>query len=276
MTYDPENATTLNTALQDLRDKVGGMTNWSVAYDEWTDYQNGKFVLQNPSGEYLEFIGGQNDELVQTRYGVDYNTTDGNWNDRFSQQWEWGPQANDDFRLEGSDSVTYWLSYADGLGFLFYLERNEGDQYDGDSFFGAAKLTELWDYDAAGNREGDYAIGAYGGAFNGSQTFNDTGEGGTANATIDATGAVNPDANFNDYVAQETNLVSSNQYQNDQDYEVHIGTHTLWLRDASPPETAHKETIDDGSGNDKYIILNAHSYQNDTDNARAIGMRVDI
>jgi hypothetical protein len=278
MTHDAEVSTTLTGAFEDLRDKVGGMTGWSIALDNFTGYNNNEnFVLQTATSEYVEFEpGGGNDELCRVSYGPDYDTTNDQWTDQYSTVWNFSPQANDDFRLSATDSVTYWLTYTSGTGFVFYMDRNEGDSYDGDGAFGMANLTKLWAYDTAANREGDYAILSQGGAFNGDHVFNDTGEGGTAQASVDAKGIVNPDGNFNDYVAIETNFPASNQYEGDISKEAIIGTHDLWLHDQSGSASAHKETIDDGAGNPKWVILDAHSFQDDNDSAQSIAIREDI
>lgn len=278
MTFDGNVATTWGTVFADIRDKIGGMANWSVKKDqsggaaqlsagEW-------FVLTTPTGEDLRigvsdsnvFLHTENDGFAW-EYGPNFDTGSDSWSDQYAndsralQPESLGPC--DYNNLNVGDSVTYWLYYTDAEGFVVYVDRNVGDGRDADFVFGFAKLTKLWDYDTANNREGDYVMLYAGRDQGGNSTqhyMNVLGESPDtpSGQTIHATGRTNPDANYDNFPLVTQNAVASAQYSGDGDTDTIIGTHDLWTKDVSNNDSAHQDTIQSSGGTDLYTIVKAH------------------
>jgi len=261
MANDQKIQTTFGEALGDLRDKVASMPNWSKVYDSTggaTSGYGGKWAWETPTGEYIEvshFSGSSN--AIDFTYGVDYDTTNGGWNDKYDNP-SGTVSPSSKKQADESSTVEYWISYADSVGFMVYMVKNDGSSDDSDFFTGCAKLAKTWDYDSAAVREGDYVWSLHDSGNNTSRN-NITAEGGVADETYNAKGALNPDTNYNNYPLQETNAVCSNKYTNGNGYSVVIGKHSAWLRDKSGSETAHGDTIQDSGGTNEYIILKARN-----------------
>lgn len=193
MTFDAAVATTWGGALADLRDKVGGMTNWSIEVDKTEKYdstgddnldawrsgtsveKNGRFVLGMPTGESVEFeyATDQGNGGLRMKYGPDFDAANDTWNQRYSNDpnnkyydkrdsgYEKGtsdllaPMAGGN-SVNPTDDVTYWLAYSDAVGFAFYVERTAGDGNDADIAIGFSQVDKTWDYTAASGLEAEY------------------------------------------------------------------------------------------------------------------------
>lgn len=269
MAFDSAIATDWGTALADLRDKVGGLTNWAIEKDSSggaTSLAAGDdFVLSNPHGEALrvEFSSRNQSEgyrWLWLRYGASYDSAN-DAIDHYSRTFNtfWRDQGiaplNADTHMNATDAVTYWLEYVDG-GFCMYVQREEGDGDDGDLVFGLADINKLWDYSSAASLESHQIqlMGASNqGDLNVLKTQARMGESGTQPLAY-CQGAVNPDANYNNFPYTE-GIAHSGQYKNAQNDPAIIGDYDLMLRDDSGGDSAHRDTIQDSSGADVYTIL---------------------
>lgn len=279
MTFDSDINTTWGGFMADLRDKVSSMTNWSLtdtsanggaselATGEW-------FVLQTATGEYIRIgmggigvHGGNSNGALVWEYGPSWDTNNTTWSDKYSvdsSNVNYDGISCRDYGAQPGDSVTYHAYYADGDGFVFYVDASNGDGSDRDCLFGFAELTKLWDYTSAANREGDYAIAYEGQNNDGNNSraggVNYTGESANqrASSTRDAFGRTNPDANFDNFPIQKQNLVASDQYQGDGQTEAVIGTHDVWMTDESNSDSAHLDTVQDSGGTNIFTLVSAH------------------
>lgn len=278
MTFDSAVATDYGTALADLRDKVGGMANWSIKDDSsggaLTLAAGDFFVLTAPSGEDIRFyVDGGNGNALKVEYGPSWDATNNAWSDKYPanayQQQGNGPVLLNNTNPTMSDSVTYWLEYVDAAGFGFYVERTQGDGNDSDMGIAFAELAKTWDYSTAASRESDYAFYWQGANYDATygwdptyagqrERFNRLGEAGGTGDTHDGRGMVNPDANYSNYPYTDS-AVASNQYKNSADSEAIVGTHDLFIRDESGGDSAHRDTIQDANGNNVYTILKAQN-----------------
>jgi hypothetical protein len=270
MTHDAAITTDMTGFLSDMRDKIGGMTGWSIAYDTLSaPVQNGEmWVLKTPTDEYiqLEYDGGGGAGSYKFRFGTAFDTG----TESFTSQYDYpsGPKLSPNSNKEATPdyTVTYWLSYEADTGFAWYVHGDEGNN-DSDNFVGFAELNKAWDYTAANAEESEYVYCLV------DQSNNVTERewlGYTAGSgeTQRARGMTNPDGSVNNFPAHITANICSSQYRNnDTGNDCFIGTHTLWIRDLSGSSTAHLDTLDDGAGN-TYKILKKH------DNGGEAHMRV--
>jgi len=270
MTFDAAISTTIGGAYADLRDKVGGMTNWSIAYDSSGGAaeigQNDVFTLQAPTGEYFRFTFGSSEGLpaVAVEVGPDYDAANDSWNDRYSHDHEAvvgnnGPAPVDRDTGRMSDSVTYHAAYADSVGFAWYLDRQEGDGNDNDMAIGAAQINKLWDFSTAAERISNYAMLSLGRGEDNS-TYREWGiipgsSGRTSNDTVRGFGRVNTDANFDNYPVVEETQLAADQYGGSV-----VGEMDLWIDDRSGGSSSHKDTVQDSNGNNIYTLCKAHNF----------------
>lgn len=283
MTFDSNVSTTFAGVIADIRDKVSGMANWGVADTSANGGQSplpiGEwFVLSTPTGENIRIAYDDGTVVAEESggltwdYGPNWDAGTSSWGDKYNvdashldfSSGEGLIPCSDDISMEAADSITYQAYYADGDGFVWYLDRNEGDGYDGDMIVGFAEVTKTWDYDNAANREGDYAI-AYKGrtAQSGDTvdgTLNATGAGSKPRApsTTDAYGRTNPDGNFDNFPIQQMNLVASRQYSGASNTNAIIGTHDVWMDDESGSDSAHLDTVQDSGGTNIFTLCSAH------------------
>lgn len=294
MTLDSNVQATYGDAIAQLRDNIGGMTNWTVV-DTSTDGgatpmpTNEWFVVEAPNGEAFKVvIGAGEDDDLQLEHGPDYDTG-GSWNTRYSNDIrtrsrtdengdEMGFQPASNNQTDMGSTGNFWMCYADGVGWMWYFERSEGDGNDEAVMLGVSQINKLWDYTTAANVESEYTTAAAGAMYE--REYN----GDTVNEaylnvmsesdafpqdsnTRTGFGQVNPDGNFGNYPVVEETIVSSSQYRNADNNDAVIGTHTLWIRDESGGDAAHQDTVQDSGGNDLYEVLKAH------DSVPPIGMR---
>lgn len=260
MTYDAAVSTDWISAIQDLRDKVGGMPSWSIKDDSLSgsDY----FVLTTATGEDIRVRLNKQSNGIGIEYGPDWNTGDSSWDDVYIDNVLSGEDdaisPHTGFgEIEDSDAGTYWMDYVDDQGFVFYFQREQGDGDDADVALGFAELNKLWDYDTATLRESDYAILTWGYQPELEEVVrrvNYTGEGFGDDTIRSGFGLVNPDSSFSNYTYVE-NAVTSGQYTNATDKSAIIGTHRLFIVDESGGDSAHRDTVQDSNGNDIYTIL---------------------
>jgi len=273
MTFDSAISTDFGTFLADLRDKVGGMTNWNIKDDSTGGAASiaagGWYVLTTPTGEDIRIYHNTNGyQGMQVEYGPDWDATNDGWNDKYPQSPEnhisgnspnkYIPNSND--HMAETDAVTYWMEYVDGNGFAWYVQREEADGNDADVAGGFSQITELWDYDAAAKRESDYVWFGSGQFVHGGNTFfsrdyyHAGGEG--LGSVRSPYGLVNPDANFSNFPWTD-GIYNSNQYQNASGTAVIIGSTdpTVLVRDHSGGDSAHRDTVQDANGNNVYTVL---------------------
>jgi hypothetical protein len=206
MTHDAAITATYQEFVADLRDKVGGLTGWSIAYDSSgaDPYpQDNTFAWQTPTGEYIEVLyttsGG-----IQYRYGKDYDTGTGSWNSEWSTP---GGQSVDPIggqynSVGATDQVQYWLTYFD-RGFCYYVSREVGDGNDSGAFVGFAEISKTWDYTTAQTDDSEMVFemeGKASGAEYGTIDWsNRMGRNGSDDNTAPARGLLNPDGNFGNF-----------------------------------------------------------------------------
>jgi hypothetical protein len=249
MTHDAAQTTTWGGALAALRDKVAGLTGWSIAYDysgsTADPVASGEgWAWQTPTGEYIEISLGGNANALPA-YGTDYDTGAGG----FNTEWSYpgspyiSPAASNYDAIAYTDSVQYWLTYVD-RGFVFYVSREEGDGKDGDCFIGFAEINKSWDYTTAQAPESEMAFTLLGQRADGNGYTNEINyigkEADSAN-TAPARGLLNPDGNFGNFPMTETTFQHASAYDDGL-----IGTHDLWALDDSDSRTAHLDTVDVG------------------------------
>jgi hypothetical protein len=246
MTHDAAITATYQEFVADLRDKVGGLTGWSIAYDSSgaDPYPTGNtFAWQTPTGEYIEC---NYDGALTYRYGTDYDTGTGSWNTEWSQ-----PGGNSPDPVQGNyqsiqptDQVQYWLSYFD-RGFVYYVSREVGDGGDGGAFVGFAEISKTWDYTTAQTDDSEMAYAMEGkesGAdYGGVNEMNRMGRGASDDNTAPARGLLNPDGNFGNFPMTEQTFQHCSTYDSGL-----VGTHDLWALDDSDTRTAHLDTVDVG------------------------------
>jgi len=270
MTFDSAINTDLQSALADLRDKVGGMTNWTVTNDTAAGAAPGQgdhFVFKTPTGEYIRMLFQSSNEgdnhCINAEYGPDYDTTNDGWTDRYPNDPNgrglWNNNAlyvvDTDANAGATDAVTYWLEYVDGAGFGLYIQREEADGKDSDALIGFNKINKLWDYDAAASRESDYAY-AYAGHHgdNNYSAYTCRMAQSASRPHERARGQVNPDDNYDNYPYTE-GIHQSSQYRNTDGRDAIIGTYNMMLYDESGGDAAHRDTVQDSNGNNVYTIL---------------------
>lgn len=281
MTFDGPISTTWGGALADLRDKVGGMASWSIddtsangaatplTSNEWwvwgtatgEDARVGSGLIgQSPDGPELGMERGNTWDAGSSSWSDRFDGDMGNyWDD---QGWDGGiaPVQNQNPNISMTDTGQYWLEYVDAAGWGFYFTRNEGDGDDSDVFLGMAELTKLWDYTTATKEESDYVTGITG---NQQQlnNYNNTMElkvfmpvqlVGQSGDSVPAQGAPNPDGNLSNFPLLEDNIVASKVYENADNHDAYIGTHTVWF---DPQGGTHQDTVQDSNSNNLYKIL---------------------
>ncbi len=270
MTFDAAVNTDFGTMLADLRDKVSGMTNWSLYEDNTAGGASAydtSFVFETPTGEYIKV--GDNAGALSMEYGSAYDTGTSSWTTQYNNPSHKGMMPAEHMspgNYVETDATKYWLEYVADKGFMLYYTREEGDGNDGAVYGGFAKLTKLWDYDAATAEEGDY-VSSWAGYRQGeeytTEAWNTPANGLTNNGsdnehTIHAKGCVNPDANYANYPVAETNVLASTTFENASGREAFIGTHDLWAIDRSGNDSSHLDTITIG-GVDTYTVLKEYS-----------------
>lgn len=273
---------TFGTFFADLRDQISGMANWSIKHDESAGAAafvgNDYFVCTTPTGEDIKIgheKGNENNWGLFCDYGPDWNVTNENWDDQFSDTPpdHWSNNilypVTKDTHCRDTDTVRYWIYTKDSLGFGFYVQREQADGDDGDMALSFSKVTEVWDYDSAVQRESDY-LWAYGGSNDGdnnSREYRDRmGEGGVR--VHGAYGMVNPDENFSNYVWTDA-IVEHRDIQNSSGHYPIIGyvEPPILIRDNSGGDIAHRDTVQDSGATDVYTILKR--------NGCSVGLRMD-
>lgn len=277
MTFDAAVSADWGTALAELRDTVGGMTDWAIKDDPTagaTSLSTGdSFVLTSsaPAEDLRLEVTGQGGLAIE--HGPTWDAAGDSWTDRFA----YDPQRVEDFHgndpynvfpcaddtaLAMDDAGTYWLEYVD-RGFAFYWQREVGDGNDEDIWLGMCEVTKAWDYTTAASREAQNVLG-FGCSNASNQRLIHMSESGTGtsgnesyragNNSYDARGLVNPDNNLDNYPLTN-NIVSSSVYRTSSGEDAVIGDFNLWVADISGAETGHKDLIQDGSSTDIYTIL---------------------
>lgn len=259
MTFDGPTNSTWGEAFAQLRDKISGMTNWSIK-DDSTDGatsfgQSDYTVFTTPTGEDARIrVGSFGQFILET--GPNWDTANTTWGDQYSQTFECYPMPekyDDEYNMQMSDQVRWWAEYVDDKGWAFVATREEGDGNDKGCAVGMAQLTKLWDYTTAQVREGDYSFLCLGVKPEYDETtnneFSHTAEGGGSSGTYHGKGEVNADGNNDNYPMVETTLQASSKYE-----DALIGEHDLWIQDNSGDRSAHLDTVTDG-GADKFTIF---------------------
>jgi len=278
MTFDSAVNTTFGEMLADLRDKVAGVTNYSlkdtsagggdasVALGEW-------FVITNPWGEDIRFRFRDTNGYpgLQIEYGPEWDDANDIWSDQYASDFSYFTEniiSNSNYdavfmptentQVREGDAVTYWLEYVDS-GFGLYVQREEADGEDGDNLVVMEEVTQLWDYDAAAGRESNMIqiAGGYFGDANyveGKESYEARMAASGKRPEQPAEGAVNPDDNFNNYPYHD-GIAHSSRFQNADDYKVPIGKYDLALRERSGGDAAHRDTVQDASGTNVYTIV---------------------
>lgn len=226
MTFDANIQADYGTALAELRDKVSGMSNWSVKHDSSggaAALAKGDEIVLTSADPAEDLLIGVDDAIggLYLQHGKAYNSGNTAWDDRFT----YDPHATKDFYdPEGSTqfdspmtvypyranmnestismSATghYWLEYTDGGGFVFWWQREAGDGDDAELFIGMSKINEAWDYTGAAEREAQWAL-SFGDSNKGTQRLIHLSESGKTNQ--------NPES---DNQGEKTHVKPSNTY----------------------------------------------------------------
>jgi len=258
MTFDASLNTTYGEALAQMRDKITGLTNWSLndessagtvsfGPDDW-------FVATTPEGSDIRITVDGTRQEMELEHGPDWDSANGVWNDQYSKTYEAYPIDGDNYNsMSMDDQVRWWIEYVNSKGFAVAMTREEGDGDDEGMMIGVAELTRLWDYTTAQVRESKYTALMVG---HQSSDYGDeiekvsaTFEGGETDDTYDGKGEVNADGNNDNYPMVETTLQASFKYE-----DALIGEHDLWILDQSGDRSAHLDTITQG-GVDTFTIF---------------------
>lgn len=285
MTFDANVVATWGEALAQLRDKLGGMVNWSVKDDSSAGApqlaEGDWFVVTTALGEDIRVIvngGAYYGGRVQIQHGPNWDAVNNVWADRYAND-IFTSEADDNYGAKQyyaprsdsnaialTDAGTYWLEYVDGAGFAFYFQRQVGDGFDRDFLFGAAELAKTWDYTLAAARESQYSLRLHStrrDRFNSVdrvrswRNFMSAMPAAESLNTHNGQGMHNPDANYDNYPITD-NVVCSAQYKNGAGNDAIIGTHNLWVNEGSGAETAHKDTVQE-AGVNIYSLMKAHT-----------------
>lgn len=230
MTFETQIQANYGTALADLRDKVSGLTNWSVKHDSTggaTALTKGDyFVLTTSTPNEDLYIGVESNlgglvlqhgadydsgtELWNDRYGYDPSTVGKNYStysyqndndvnpaEHFAAYPMKSPSSNDPATM--TDPGSYWIEYVDGKGFGFWWQREVADGKDAEIFVGLAKLNRAWDYTGADAREAAWCLG-----------FGDSSNGLTP-VWMSESGSTNSDPDFNGDIP-ESHRFGNNDY----------------------------------------------------------------
>jgi len=247
-------------------------------------------ILSNPDGEYICFAAESANGVAGLKWS--YGTTVPPLSDFYSSKVEgydggnlrrMAAANNADNNGNYDEAIDVWMSY-DSDSWLVYVSREVGDGNDNHMAFGQARVQKLWDYTTAATEESRWVccqLCDSGGANNdNTRMFNHmAGQNEYSNEsgyhpTNTATGAINPDANFEDYVRRDENIVTSQRFiAGDQDHRVPIGTHNRWLWNRSINSMGHMDTVQNSDGNDVYVILKKHSDHSDNQSWE-LGMRI--
>lgn len=209
MTFDQQIATTLDSYLPAFRDKVAGVTGFSVSYD---DAANGTVIFNTPRDDQILVAGHNgtqsgvnisNDDwtvLGFIRQGWGNGGTDTSFTTNGSSREARAP--DDDSHGEayaGSDPCEYWAHYSTE-GFGLYVRRTMGDGWDSSwGMFCAMVETEYWDYHTANVIGGGQAAATLVAATGEHNKFQGW-AGRYMEGHYGGQGALNPDDNFGDYV----------------------------------------------------------------------------
>lgn len=258
MSFDGPFNTTYGEALAQIRDKISGLSNWSIKDESYsnddTAFTTGDYVVfTTPEGSDVK-LETTSESHVSLEHGPNWDTANTKWGDQYSNSWEAMPQDGDNYSNgDLADQVRWWVEYVDSKGFAFYMSREEGDGKDKGMAMGFSELTRLWDYTTAQVRESKYTAlvlgyreSDYGDTTN---VINGTFEGGESSGTYHGKGEVNADGNNDNYPMVETTLQAGSKYE-----DALIGEHDLWIRDHSGDRSAHLDTVTDG-GADKFTIF---------------------
>jgi len=256
MTFDNIDSTDVGTALAEIRDKITGVTGWSLAYtagtgaDASVDPSNYTITIETPTGEYIELTDDPYaGTAVGISYGPDYDTTNGGFNDAYPEP------SNDRFQFTSgtataTDLADYMIEYVP-RGFVFHLRRNENDGEDDACLIGFCEVSKLWNYDNAATREGDYAYRLSAGNSPGDYSAG-LGVSGESNRH-EAEGRVNQDSNFTSFEYVEDQVLAASTYNG-----TIVGTVDLWISDNSGSDLADGDTVQDSGGTDVYTVAKEH------------------
>ena len=265
MTFDNQVATTVSGALADLRDKVGGMTGWSIAEDTLGSGDDVRIVWDTPwNSEALKFRfqydDGEGNVEMNITYGRNYDTGDQSWGTTFA--------TSDSFYMATSnpwdpaDDGEYWLQYTADYGFVWYFRRTMGDGSDKSGWFGHASWMNeavFWDYYTAGAATPPVPRGyfGYGGRYsNGEEQYWETAD---LSHIYGGEGLLNPDNNFSNYVWDKP-VWQYNEVQNNDTGENPraVRGHEVWLQDRSGTAINSGDVIQDDGGTDRFMLVDYH------------------
>lgn len=289
MTFDTQIQTDFQTALAEIRDKIGGMASWSIELDNWQS--NGYFVLLNPRNERIVIgsnqveggsdITGSNVRVMQGHPGQQWDEN----NHRFASIE--GAQAGDDAEnVEGdlgigygnysnaNDPVEYWLQYTDGKGFVGAIRRTAGDGENGFCWFGHAAISKYWDAHTMATLTRPLPESMLGGSFSrgtesqtlagawginsGNHNTQSWGGSNPGTNTLLGHGVLNPDDNRSNYIWQEHVAIVDRRKNTQTGLNPVYGEFDLWIDDGSGDDLSTGDVIQDTNGNDVFMLLNYH------------------
>lgn len=266
MSFDTQIITTLDQVLPDFRDKVDGVTGFSVSYD---DAENGTVIFDTPRDDQIlvslhngsqSGVGISNDDstvLAYCRQGWGNDGTDSSFTTNGSDRE--GRAPDDDSHgeaYEPTDSCEYWAHYSTE-GFGIYVRRTQGDQWDTAWGCMAAMVeTEYWDYHSANVLGGDQAGATVVGAVGSNSYHGHSGR--HLQGHYGGRGGLNPDPNFNDYVWEKP-VKKLNPAETETNWSPPCAKfYATWLEDESGSALQSGDVIQTGGGTDRFMLLAYH------------------
>ena len=269
MTFDSQVQATHVTALEDLRDKVGGMTDWGVVDDSTAPSDGGFVVFSTPSpiGEQVAvdsgyvangpFTGGNyNAKVISIQTGLNWDQNNENWGT------SGGSSTNrpvDEFNYGQPDKqVEYWLSYTNDKGFCWYVRQTEGDGTDEAHAFGYQLIeTDFWDYHSANTSSGYAGDGLVSCQSHGGQLRKGVGQ--EIKPAYGGDGILNPDDNFANYVWNAPVVYHTPTANADTGFNPRCArVYPVWVRERSGSSINSGDVVQNSQGEDEYMVLSYH------------------
>lgn len=282
MTYDSQLTADWQTALAEIRDKVGGQASWTILDDALAE--DGYFVLgmpnpfDKPSANEVYIGSGAIASGPQHASDDTLTLMNGSGWDSAMEDYT-GMSASKSPAMESipaaSDSCQYWVSYRDDRGFVAYLRRNLGDGSDGSVWFGSQLFDDFyWNPWSPGVASEDIdSVGYFQAGYGGSDSSGDNGyyeAGGNStsgSAVFQSTGTdqqsvygiLNPDANYNNYVWGK-GFIGSNYTSADTGESPLLAeiSDPMWLEDRSGSAVQSGDVVQDSGGVDQWEIVDYH------------------
>jgi hypothetical protein len=267
MTFTTKQTDTYENALNDVFTKIAAATGWSIAHDyRTTDDPNGNqryAVYDHPHGPGQVAFGGSSNSQghmgwkdLWARHGDTWDPNNSSFNTGHARSRIYLRDGNNN-NIRDYEQVDYWVESVE-RGFVVVMNRQESDGNDESGALAVQGVDKTWPYHNASNYEAPIAV------------WHISSESGVTAPQVGSNGAGshggfgirNPDLNFDNYPRMDWVLETNTFRQPNNGERAIIGTVDLLLWDDSGSEVSTGDTVQDGGGNNTYMIFSFNNSGN--------------